>query len=163
MIVSPFVCAGPSFFTRITQLKRSPRFFSTAFPGCASLSQTYFLTERSKPVVGFTENTAGSVLLLPQLFVGSSLGLETVAVLVTLPVVAVTTTGTTISGYTCPAARTSERVQVIVEVTGAPLHDQPGAEIFPFGLTPRGKVSVTVVTFDVAAGPLLVTRMIYLS
>ena len=108
-----------------------------------------------------TTITAGSVLSTALFgLVGFSAGLLTVAVLVIVPDVATTRTGTTISGNETQLPRVSERVHVIDRDATVASQDHPDAAILPFGFTPTGSVSTTVVVPDTFAGPLLVTRII---
>ena len=87
---------------------------------------------------------------------------ETIAILVTVPLVAVSFAGIVIVGYDAPLTMTSDRWHETLAELVTPLHDHPGAEIVfvVSGATPVGSVSVTVVVPDVEAGPLLVAMIV---
>lgn len=86
----------------------------------------------------------------------------TIAILVTVPLVAVSFAGIVIVGYGTPLAMMSDLWHETLAELVTQLHDQPGADIFfvVSGTTPRGRVSVTVVIPEVGDGPLLVTMIV---
>jgi hypothetical protein len=100
--------------------------------------------------------TPGSVLS-PGVLLESS-GLDTRAVLVIIPEVAVTFTGMVISAKLSPARVAA----LLLHVTDIPdtvqVHPIPLG--VPFMMTPRGRRSFTVVWPVTTPGPLLVTRII---
>jgi hypothetical protein len=175
-VVVPVVVPGHTLVARSVYVTTLPR--DTPTPDadvCASTLLAYFFTIRSKGAtgVGITTIYAGSVFfgsfvhahsfplgIEPSVLHGLvSFGLCTYAVLRMVPVVAVTRTGTTISGYIAPADTIADVVHttlcpVIVHVHPAPV----GTDV---DTIPVGRVSTTVVVPDVLAGPALETRSTY--
>ena len=82
-------------------------------------------------------------------------GFHTEAILVMIPLVAMTCIGRVISGKFAFAGITAVLVQTMLVV---PLHVHPGAEIGALRTTPEGSTSVTVVVHIDDAGPSFVTR-----
>jgi hypothetical protein len=102
----------------------------------------------------FTMMFAGSALLFGLV----SPGLFTVAVLLIVPLVAMTFIGTVISGKYARAPIAAVTVHVRLPDTTLQFHGL--ADIFPFCMTPAGNISRTVVCHQTAAGHSFLTRII---
>jgi hypothetical protein len=142
---------------------------------CASTLLAYFFTIRSKGATGVGTTTiyAGSVFFGSLVHTHSfPLGIEpsvlhgfvsfwlcTYAVFIMVPVVAITRTGTTISGYIAPADTTADVVHTTLCPVTVHVHPAPvGTDV---DTIPAGRVSTTVAVPVVLAGPALETRSTY--